>query len=127
MSTLPEEMPIFVKTHDFLAWLVPQTNHFPRLHRHTVTRRLLDAAFDFQERILEANSLRGQTRLERLAHADAQLNKVRLYLRLVHRLRWLTLGQYHHAANMVTELGKLLGGWRKVTEEKATTPAARGR
>ena len=52
-------MPIFTKTYDFLAWLVPLTNHFPRLHRHTVTRRLLDAALDFQEDLLRANNLRG--------------------------------------------------------------------
>jgi hypothetical protein len=43
------EMPIFTRTYDLLTWLVPVTNHFPRAHRHTVTRRLLDAAFDLRE------------------------------------------------------------------------------
>jgi hypothetical protein len=38
------ETPIFTRTVDLLAWLLPVTNHFPRAHRHTVTRRLLDAA-----------------------------------------------------------------------------------
>ena len=49
------EMPIFPRTFDFLTWLLPATNHFPRAHRHSFTQRLLDAAFDFQERIEEAN------------------------------------------------------------------------
>lgn len=109
------EMPLFTKTFDFLAWLVPCTNHFPRLHRHTVTRRLLDAALDFQECILAANSLRGRRRLARLEEADGHLSKVRLYLRLVHRWQWISPGQYEHAARMVAELGRLLGGWQKVT------------
>ena len=38
-----EEMPIFSRTYDFLTWLLPATNHFPRAHRHDFTRRLLDA------------------------------------------------------------------------------------
>ncbi len=111
------EMPIFVKTSDFLAWLIPLSNHFPRVHRHTVTRRLLDAAFDFLERLLEANQARGSARLEQLLAADAQLDKVRLYLRLVYRWQWISAGQYEHAARLVAELGRLLGAWQKTTRQ----------
>ncbi|MFN8465484.1 MAG: hypothetical protein U0X20_08035 [Caldilineaceae bacterium] len=38
------EMPIFTRTFDFLTWLLPGTNHFPRAHRHTSTQRLLDVS-----------------------------------------------------------------------------------
>jgi hypothetical protein len=47
--------------------------------------------------------------------ADDDLDKVRLYLRLAERWNWLSAGQYAHVAAMVTEIGKLLGGWIKVT------------
>ncbi len=57
-----QEMPIFVRTFDFLTWLVPVTNHFPRAQRHTFTQRLLDAAFDLGERLHEANARRGTAR-----------------------------------------------------------------
>ena len=30
------EMAIFTRTFDFLSWLLPVTNNFPRAHRHTV-------------------------------------------------------------------------------------------
>ena len=59
-----QEMVIFTRTFDFLSWLLPATNHFPRAHRHTFTRRLLDAAFDLRERLEEANVRRGSGRLE---------------------------------------------------------------
>lgn len=111
------ELPIFTKTYDFLAWLVPLTDHFPRLHRHTVTRRLLDAAFDFHDRLLTANSLRSQMRLQELQAADVELDKVRHYLRLAHRWQWINPGQYEHAGRLVAELGKLLGGWQKITRQ----------
>lgn len=115
MKSEVAEMPIFTKTYDFVAWLVPLTNRFPKLHRHTLTRRLLDAALDFQESVLEANSQRGRARLEYLHAADGHLSKVRLYLRLAHHWHWISEGQYEHASRLVAELGRLLGGWQKVT------------
>jgi four helix bundle protein len=110
-----EEMVIFTRTFDFLTWLLPMTNHFPRAHRHTFTRRLLDAAFDLRERLEEANHRRGRARLERLERADEALERVRVYLRLAARWDWLSGGQYRHVAEMVTEIGRLLGGWQKTT------------
>jgi four helix bundle protein len=108
-------MEIFTRTYDFLTWLMPRTMHFPRQQRFIVTQRLQDAALDFQERIIEANRLRGRARLGRLRQADADLDKVRLYLRLAVRWDWLSERQYHHVSRMVKEIGNLLGGWIKQT------------
>jgi four helix bundle protein len=110
-----EQMPIFSRTFDFLTWLLPATNHFPRAHRHSFTRRLLDAAFDVREYLEEAHLRRGKARLERLARADEALAKTRVYLRLAARWGWLSKGQYQHMAGMVAEIGRLLGGWLKAT------------
>lgn len=115
MTDNKNEMVIFTRTFDFLSWLVPMTNHFPKAHRHTVSRRLLDAAFDLREHLEIANLRRGRYRLAQLRLADEALARVRVYLRLALRWQWLTGGQYHHAAEMVTEIGRLLGGWIKAT------------
>ena len=107
------EMVIFTRTFDLLTWLLPATNHFPRAHRHSFTRRLLDAAFDLRERLEEANLRRGGERAERLRAADEALAQVRCYLRLARQWGWLSGGQYEHVARMVAEIGRLLGGWQK--------------
>ena len=109
------ETPIFTRMYDFLSWLLPASNHFPTAHRHTFTRRLLDAAFDLQEQLDAANHRKGKERIERLSQADESLDKVRTYIRLAQNWGWFTPGQYQHAARMTTEIGKLLGGWTKVT------------
>jgi len=83
-------MPIFTRTYDFLTWLLPATNHFPRAHRHTFTRRLLDASFDLRERLEEANLRKGAARSERLSQADEALARVRVYLRLAARWGWFS-------------------------------------
>lgn len=113
---MAEEMIIFTRTYDFLTWLVPVTNNFPRAQRNTFTRRLLDAAFDLQERLEEANHRRDRARLERLDRADEALDRVRIYLRLAVKWGWLTGGQYQYVAKMLTEIGRLLGGWRKTVK-----------
>jgi len=118
------EMPIFAKTYDFLAWLVPLTNNFPRAQRHAVTQRLLDAGLSFLERLVDANAVRGADRAKLLDVADAELDKVRLYLRLAHHWRWITPGQYEHASRLIAELGRLLGGWQKVTRQQPASGAS---
>lgn len=110
-----ETSPLFARTFDFLSWLLPRTDSFPRPQRFVVTQRLQNAAMDFQEIIVEAEAARGASRAACLHRADATLGKVRLYLRLCREWQWLTSGQYEHAARMIAEIGRLLGGWIKVT------------
>jgi len=106
-------MVIFTRTYDFISWLMPITAKFPRNQRFTIASRLNNAALDFQERIIEANALRGGRRAEKLRLADTELLKVRLYLRLSLRWEWLKPHQYQHASELVVEIGRLLGGWLK--------------
>ena len=110
---MAEELVILSRVFDLLEWLVPKGETFPRAYRRTVTERLLGAALDLGEQLLEAQAQRGAVRRERLAAADATLHKLRLYLRLAHQWRWLSDGQYEHVSRMVAEIGRLLGGWRK--------------
>ena len=113
---MSEEMVIFTRTYDLLAWLLPRTEKFPKAHRFVVTKRLQDALLDFQESLFDANAHSGGERLGRLRQADAHLNKLRLYLRLAHQWNWLTAGQYRHVSAMVAEVGRLLGGWLRQSQ-----------
>lgn len=108
-------MPIFVRSYDFLSWLVPMTNRFPKAQRFTVTSRLLDAAFEMREQLEAAQYRHGHERMQALNQADEALSKVRMYLRLGHHWDWMSLGQYEDSARMLAEIGRLLGGWQKVT------------
>lgn len=108
-------MVIFVRTYDLLTWLLPRSERFPQAQRFVLTKRLQDACLDFQEALFMANAHAGRQRLQYLQAADAHLNKLRLYLRLVHQWEWLSAGQYEHVSKMVAEIGRLLGGWLRQT------------
>jgi len=120
---MPDEMVIFTRAYDFTSWLLPLTLNFPKPQRFLITARLQNAALDFQELIVEANAVRGARRAEKLRAADAELLKVRLYLRLCERWSWLKSGQYRHASEMVAELGRLLGGWQKTVTPGPENPS----
>lgn len=110
---MADEMIIFTRCYDLLAWLLPKAEAFPRAFRFTVTQRLMDAALDTQEALLEAQGQREAGRIAALRKADSALARLKLYLRLAHQWRWLNAGQYEHVSVLVAEIGRLLGGWLK--------------
>ena len=122
---MKQPMIIFTRSFDFVHWLIPRTMSFPRSQRFVVTRRLQDAVLDFYEHLTEANQCRGRRRLQWLRRAEVALDKTRHYLRLASTWGWLSEGQYQHAAQMVAELGRLLGGWIKQTSAEKP-PANQG-
>ncbi len=107
------ESPIFVRLHDFLLWLLPQVNQFPRAYRFTLAERVQHRALDLQETLIAAGLRRGPERAVHLREADTQLAQLRQLIRLCQSLDLLTLAQYEHAARQLVEMGKLLGGWQK--------------
>lgn len=108
--------PLFVKTHDFLLWLIRHTQRFPKNLRHSYTLKLETMGFDFQESILMANAARGPERKQWLNKADGKLVCLRALLRFAYDLQLLAGNQTQYAAEHVDELGRLLGAWQKGTD-----------
>ena len=106
--------PIFVRTYDMLLWLIPCTTNFPRSQRGVMARQLQAQAFALHDTLVDA-AMSADPR-PHLRRADAALAKLRTYTRLSHELRLLSPGQYKHAAGMLAEIGRLLGGWMKKPE-----------
>jgi hypothetical protein len=106
-----KQSPIFSKTYDFVAWLIPLTIKFPRQQRFVLAAALQQEALRFQGLLVEAAHRQrpGPT----LIDADVELDKLRTHLRLCRDLALVSAGQYEHAARMLTEVGRLLGGWQK--------------
>ncbi len=108
-----KQSPIFARTYDLVKWLIPLTVKYPRHQRFVLATAMQGAALAFQERLIEAGLARGRAQQRVLAQADVELTKLRFYLRLCQDLKLITPRQYHHVAEMVTEVGRLLGGWRQ--------------
>jgi len=116
-----KESPLFVKTFDFLKWVLGRTEKFPKSQRFFLAKRINDALFDFYEQIGEAVRIARHER-QCLREADVRLMRLKHYFRLALELRYISLDQYKYATLALQELGRLLGSWIK----KAGQPA-RGR
>lgn len=107
------ESPVFTRTYDFLLWLTPQVQKFPRSHRFGLAERIQRLALDFQDRLVAAGKSKGPARCSLLNDADIHLEQIRLWVRFARDNRLMTVRQYEHAARMMAEVGRLLGAWLK--------------
>ncbi|MBZ0263185.1 four helix bundle protein [bacterium] len=64
------QSPIFVKTQDFLIWILQRTERFPRSQRFVMARRVQDTILDFQSCLVFAAKRRDP--MAKLNEADAQ-------------------------------------------------------
>ncbi|MBD3216389.1 MAG: diversity-generating retroelement protein Avd [Candidatus Lokiarchaeota archaeon] len=106
------QSPIFVKTYNFLLWIIPLTLKFPKSQRFLLAERLSSMGLDFYDLILDA-VMEPNLQSEHLDQADKLLTKIRLYVRLSHDLQCISPKQFEHAARLMDELGRLLGGWKR--------------
>ncbi len=112
------ESPIFVQTHDMLAWLVPHLEKWPRAQRFFLARQVLDSATRFCRLLLRARKVARQERRRILLEADAELETLKALLRLGQERQYMSLDQYRHIPLQLLDIGKQLGGWRASLEPK---------
>lgn len=102
------DTPLFVKTHDFLLWLIRHIQRFPKNLRQSYTLKLELMAFDFQEAILMENAVRGPARSNWLATADGSSCSSSLKFPgfVLHRLgrRLQQSAGTHHKSSMTRRL-----------------------
>jgi hypothetical protein len=111
-----KQSPIFVKTYDFLVWLLSRTARFPKHERFRLAKRLDETAFAFYDLLLQAGRLpagRVEAKRQLLRQADLELDRLRLTARLCQDLTLFNFKQYQYCAERLTEIGRLLGGWHK--------------
>ena len=108
------ESPLFVRTYDFLLWLIPQIQKFPRAYRFTLSERIQRLALNFQDTLVAAGKSKGGMRRERLSQADIELEQLRIWLRFSRDQNLITLHQYEHSIRQLKEVGNLLGAWLKL-------------
>jgi hypothetical protein len=107
----PEELPIFTHWMQFVEWLLTTTERFPKRVRFTFSERIENLALDIALDLVEARYSR--EKLPILYRLNLHLEKLRILLRLCHRLHYLPHAGYEHAAKSVNAVGKELGGWIK--------------
>ncbi len=121
MTRAPKQAPIYIATHDMLDWLAPHLEGWPRPQRFLLARQALNSATDFYRLLLRARKVQGQARAHALLDADVELETLKALLRLGQERRYMSLRQYKYISELLVEIGRQLGGWRRATKSR---PAA---
>ncbi len=103
--------PALEAAYQLVKWLAPTVEKFPRSQKFALGDRVLAAAYDLLERLIEATYTRERRPL--LRAANLALEKLRLLCRLAYDLGHLDARLFEHAARQIDQTGRLVGGWMK--------------
>jgi hypothetical protein len=104
-----DNLAVYQKTYDFMLWLHPVVNKFPKAQRFVLGQRIENATLDLLHWMIIANSERDKSiSLER---ASVGLDELRILIRLAKDLHFINIKQYEITAEKMNEIGKLLHGW----------------
>jgi 23S rRNA-intervening sequence protein len=101
--------PALERGYQFLAWLVPTLDKFPRRQKFLLGDRIENTALDVLEGLVEATYTRNRGRI--LEAVNLKLDKLRFLFRLSAELQLLDQRRYEHASRGIDEIGRLVGGW----------------
>lgn len=104
------------KAYDFVLWLLPKAESFPRAWRFSVGERLVGHGLDLLLVLVEAAYTTGKAAL--LQQANGKVNGLRYLLRIAKDLRLLTVDSYSFAAERLEEIGRMVGGWQKAVARR---------
>lgn len=106
------------KCYQFLLWLVPTVEKFPKSQKFLLGDRIQNLALDVQESLIEATYSKNPA--AHLNDANLRLEKLRFLFRLALDLKYLDLRRYEFAARAIDEIGRMAGGWMKASRAEKT-------
>jgi four helix bundle protein len=106
-----DDLIIFQKIYDFLLWLYPIVNKFPKSQRFVLGQQIENSVLEMIKVIIRANQVIDKKNY--LEEASIKLDVSRILMRLAKDLRFISIKQYETAAEKINEIGRLLSGLKK--------------
>ena len=103
--------PALEAMYQFLLWLIPTVEKFPRSQKFLLGDRLQQQALQVLEQLIEATY--SKERGAFLRAANLGLEKLRFGVRLAKDLHHLDFKRYEFAARAIDQIGRMVGGWLK--------------
>ena len=117
------ELSVITKTYDFVLWLIPRIDKFPRSRKFTLGDHLERDALDLLKCLVKAKFLRDPRAL--LNDANVTLQQVRFLVRLAKDLGCLAIKSYEFASEQIEGIGTEVGAWLKSYRAGDTTRSSK--
>lgn len=109
-----EELLIVKKITDMMEYAYLALAQFPRSEKQALVADMKRCMDCLLERAIEAN--KKYYKKNTLQDMDVELAKLKKYIRLAYRLRFLPYKKYRNWTEKTKEIGRMLGGWIKSTK-----------
>jgi hypothetical protein len=105
-----KELEVVQRAYDLILWEVPLITRFPVPYRAVLGDRMQSTLYTVLENLLAARYDRS-ARPALLAAVNLELEKARYHVRLARDLKLLDSKRQEHAAGLIDEVGRQVGGW----------------
>lgn len=109
-----EELLIVKKITEMMEYAYLALAQFPRSEKQAMVADIKRCIDRLLERAIEAN--KKYFKKNTLQEMDVELAKLKKYIRLAYRLKFLPYKKYKNWTAMTKEIGRMLGGWIKSTK-----------
>jgi len=106
---LPKEVDAITKLYDFILWVIPKLEKFPRSQKYLLGDRIESLLLDILGDLIDAAYSRNKK--EMLKSANLKIEKLRYMVRLSKDLKILNIKSFEHAAKSINSIGISIGGW----------------
>jgi hypothetical protein len=106
--------PALEAMYQFLLWLIPTVDKFPRSRKFILGDRIEAAALDVLDALIAATYTKGRDGM--LSRANLGLERLRFFMRLSRELKLIDIRCYEHAARGLDDVGRMVGGWIKANQ-----------
>ncbi len=106
-----EELVVYQKTYDWLLWLKSAVERFSRAHKYSLGQQLQQESMLLLRNIIVANYRTDKSTI--INDCLVQQEIIKVLVRLSKDYSLFTGSQYEFAARQMTEIGRLLVGWRR--------------
>ncbi len=111
-----KELIVYQKFYDLILYSFPIIDGFPQKQKFVLGQQIQNCMIEIAKLMIHANKFGDSQRLVKLYNVDVELEKLRLLIRLSVDLGFMSREKYGNHCEKITEIGKLLGGWIKVSK-----------
>lgn len=105
---------IYHKTYQLLKILYRTVKNFPKEHKYSLGKDMIDLTWECLDLAVEANNLPNKFKKEKIARLSEVFDKLKLRIRVSQEIELISLGQFaHFEKNYILPIGKEIGGWGK--------------
>ena len=111
---MTEQLILFQKLYDLVILMYPIINHIPKSHRMVLGKHLEDNCLVLLLLVVKANKTRDVNRRILQNEISDKLDSLRILVRLIKDLKFLSINQYALLSEKLNEISKMVYCWSNI-------------